>query len=197
MKKKAMLSFFTGICIAMSLMATLSNTEQALSGNIIRLHIRANSDSPQDQALKLKVRDKILKESSKLIEGAEDKREVYNIIGSNLDLLSACASEEIKKNGYSYSAEVTLGKSDFPTKAYGDIYLPAGTYEALIVNIGEASGKNWWCVMFPPLCFAEGSVYCEDETMKESLDINSYELVKGEKPKIKFKVYEIWQKLKK
>ncbi len=198
MKKKAIISLLTGVCIAISLMATFEKTEQSLSRNIIRLHIRANSDSAEDQALKLKVRDRILKESSGLLKGAKSKDEVYNIIGNNLDYLVQCAENEVYKNGYTYPVEVTLGKSVFPTKAYDDIYLPGGTYEALIVNIGNGAGYNWWCVIFPPMCFAEGTVDGNGEKMlKDSIDKNAYDMIKGEKPKIKFKTYELWQKIMK
>ncbi len=196
MKKKVTAALLAGICIGISFVATIKKTEQVLSNNIIRLHVRANSDSPEDQQLKLKVRDRILKESNVLLEEAKDQREVYNILGMNLDYLTDCARNEIEKRGYSYSVEVTLGKSEFPTKAYGDICLPAGTYEALVINIGSGKGHNWWCVVFPPMCFAEGTVSEEGgELLKENLNDSTYDMISQDKPKIKFKAYELWQKL--
>ena len=198
MKKKALISFLTGICIAVSVAAGFAETKRTLSQTIIRLHVRANSNSPKDQELKLKVRNRVLEECDVLLDGAKSREDVYNIIGSNLDSLAECAQKEVRCNGYNYPVNVTLGKSDFPAKAYGDIYLPGGTYEALVVNIGEAKGDNWWCVVFPQLCLADGTVSREGkEELEESLGSNTYDMVSDSKPKIKFKMYELWQDIMK
>lgn len=199
MKKKVIISVLTGFCIAISLMGTFRRTEEALSGAVVRLHVRANSDSAEDQSLKLKVRDRILKESGKLLAGVQNKSEAHIIIGRNLDHLRQCAQDEVLICGYDYPVEISFGKSDFPTKTYGDVCLPAGTYEALIVNIGNAKGHNWWCVMFPPLCFTEESgeelTADTEEIFKENMDKGTYDMISEGKPKIKFKLYEWWKKI--
>lgn len=131
--------------------STLLETSQGL----IRLHVLANSDSPEDQQLKLKVRDAILAYLSPQLEQAGSSDSARSIILNNKDKLVEIAQQVIKENGADYSAQLEMGMFDFPIKSYGDLILPAGKYEAVRILIGAAQGKNWWCVLFPPLCFID------------------------------------------
>lgn len=129
-------------------------TEQELSDKVVRLHVLANSDSEEDQALKLKVRDRLLAYVEPLLEGAADRREAEALLRGQLLELERIAREEMQANGYDYGAEVRLEDTVFPTREYDGFTLPAGKYLALRVIIGEGAGRNWWCVVFPPLCAA-------------------------------------------
>lgn len=198
--KKLVLAFFIGILCTVFITNYNQAVETALADSVIRLHVIANSDREHDQQLKLKVRDAIL-------ENFGDKLSTYDGIDisraeieKNLKQIEKTAKDVIEKTGYDYSVKASLGQSDFPTKTYGDVTLPAGTYEALKVEIGNADGKNWWCVMFPPLCFVDGSCVEmpaeSEEYLKSSLGGDTYEMItkSDEFPvEFKFKAYEIWQ----
>lgn len=121
-------------------------------GNVLRLHILANSDSEEDQALKLKVRDRILKETGNLFEGATDLNGAEKQAVENLKKVKSIAEDEIKKQGYQYPVEVELCNMFFNTRRYEKITMPAGRYDAVRITIGAAKGKNWWCVLYPPMC---------------------------------------------
>lgn len=141
-----------------------------LKGSVFRLHVIANSDSEEDQNLKYKVRDNLLKYMNDICSTCTTKAEAIEIAETHLDDFKQIAEETIKQEGYSYNVEVQIGEFDFPTKNYGDISLPAGIYDALKVNIGEAEGHNWWCVMFPPLCFVDISSGIIPEDSKKVLE---------------------------
>ncbi|MFR5267029.1 stage II sporulation protein R [Clostridium sp.] len=122
---------------------------------LIRFHVLANSNSEEDQTLKLKVRDKILEYVTPKLEKSKSIDESRTILKKEESNIIKIASEVIKNEGYNYDVKVTLGRTNFPEKTYGNITLPQGEYEAFRVLIGEAKGENWWCVMFPPLCFVD------------------------------------------
>lgn len=179
---------------------------ESFKENLIRFHVIANSDASFDQALKLKVRDKVLKEMSSKFE-TKDIKEAKEILTNNLDYIEEIAMEEIKKNGFNYPVKIALEEHDFPTKNYGSITLPAGNYQALRVVIGNGQGKNWWCVLFPPLCFIDVKNGLTDEKTKNELKtvlsedeysmINAAASQEGELPiKLKFKVVEILEESK-
>jgi stage II sporulation protein R len=121
----------------------------------IRFHVIANSDSPEDQALKLKVRDRLLERFGREFASVDSIEDGRRRIQGNIAEIEKIAMDEIKNQGQSYSVKVQFGNFSFPTRAYGQLVLPAGEYEALKVVIGKGSGANWWCVMFPPLCFVD------------------------------------------
>ena len=129
-------------------------TRDALSEKLIRLHTLANSDTAADQALKLKVRDRILREAASLTESARSRDEAIALLRERLPALADAASETVQASGYAYPVTLELREDDFPTRDYGAFALPAGRYLALRVIIGRGAGRNWWCVMFPPLCGA-------------------------------------------
>jgi len=124
---------------------------------VIRLHVIANSDSPEDQALKAKVRDQIFAHFAEAFSHIRTIKESRTFIKNHLKDIERVAAEEIARNHRNYPVKATLGSFHFPTKVYGDKVYPAGEYEALRVEIGKAEGANWWCVMFPPLCFVDVS----------------------------------------
>jgi len=152
------------------LVATYEETEPAAVNEydgIIRLHVIANSDSVDDQNLKLKVRDAVIEEVGRL-ESSKDIDESREWLASHLDDLEAAAEAVITENGCNYKASAELGVRWIPEKTYGDMYFPAGNYEALTITLGEGAGQNWWCVLFPPLC-----LITEDEEELAEMGIDS------------------------
>ena len=173
-----------------------------LSQSVFRLHVLANSDSKEDQELKLKVRDNLLDFMNEICSNCSTKEEAMKIANENKDKFQEIAENTIKENGFNYSVKININNFYFPTKSYGDISLPAGYYDALRVEIGEAKGQNWWCVMFPSLCFIDVSSGIVDKNAKENLEDNledeSYEIIsqnqKKSDVKFKFKIIEFFAK---
>lgn len=176
------------------------NREQSdLSGKVIRLHVIANSDSAEDQALKLQVRDAILSESEDWFAGCADANSAEAALEGRLDELSSMASRVVAEKGYSYPVKVTLEDNVwFPTRSYDDFSLPAGNYTALRLVIGEGEGQNWWCVVFPPLCLGAVSETVEYTASSAGLDSSDVSLMTGDSEGyiIKFKAIELWEELK-
>lgn len=168
---------------------------------LIRFHVIANSDSDKDQELKLKVRDKVIDYLQPKLAKSESIQESEKIIKSEYDNLKKISEDTIESNGYNYKVKVGIVYSNFPTKQYSNVVLPAGEYKALKIIIGEGQGRNWWCVMFPPLCFVDeekGMIDKNtDEKLKQILTEEEYKLVTQKsqndvsKVKIKFKVIEL------
>lgn len=133
---------------------TTANLPQAeWADQVVRLHVLANSDSEADQALKLQVRDAVLAEMPTLFTKANSQSEALQVVKQHLPQLERLAKRVVTKAGSTYTVKASVGLFDFPDRTYGDVTLPAGPYEALRLEIGEAKGANWWCVLFPPLCF--------------------------------------------
>ena len=174
-----------------------------LASNMIRLHVVANSNSTNDQILKLKVRDKVLDYTKVLLRDSVSIDDTQRIISQNLGNISNFIKKYMDENCINYNVKVRLGEFPFPTKAYGDVVLPAGYYQALKVLIGEAKGNNWWCVLFPPLCFVDATHgrITDDvkQKLKQDLTTEQYDIItKTNKTndipiKIKFKVVELYQ----
>ena len=130
-------------------------SKEGYKDEIIRFHIRANSDRDEDQELKLKIRDEILKEMGDKFKGTVDLDKSREIIVANMEAMKTITEDVIQREGEDYSVDITLGQDNFPTRKYGNLVYPAGDYETLLITLGEGSGQNWWCVMFPPLCFVD------------------------------------------
>ncbi len=182
---------------AISYVDAVSNN---IADSVFRLHVIANSDSKEDQELKLKVRDELLSYMNIISKDSTSKQEAMQIANEHKEEFTQIAEKVIKENGYNYTVNVQIGKADFPTKYYGDITLPAGTYDALKVQIGEAKGQNWWCVMFPPLCFVDVSTGIvpdnSKQELKQSLDNEEYDLISktdNNEISFKFKIVELFQ----
>lgn len=167
-----------------------TSIQSSLEKKLIRFHVIANSDNTEDQTLKLKVRDKVLEYISPKLKNSQSIEESRQIIQENDENIKKVAQDVVYKNGYKYTISTTLSKENFPVKTYGNITLPQGEYEAYRILIGSGSGQNWWCVMFPPLCFidiAKGEVSQKEteKTMKQVLTEKEYEAVDNSKPQEK------------
>ena len=138
--------------------------QQNLKNNLIRFHVRANSDSSFDQACKLKVRDAVISKVSQMMDKADTKEEAFDILKKQKDSIKNTAQEILKKEGVIQKVKVHFVQEKFPEKTYGQYTFPEGIYDALRIDLGEAKGHNWWCVLYPNMCF-QGSVY---EVMDES-----------------------------
>lgn len=195
--KTLLKAVFTGFILSFIITQTFFTAEcEEMPNNLLRLHILANSDSEEDQQLKLKVRDYILQEAGDMFEQADNKIEAVHITKTNLDRIIDKAQKYVNELGYSYEVKGEI-KEDmyFNTREYDDFTLPAGRYDALRITIGEGKGHNWWCVMFPPMCFsmAEG----DSNDLSEVLTDEQLEIAENQdKYEYKFKVVEIYNEIK-
>lgn len=170
-----------------------------IQNSVFRLHVIANSDSDEDQNLKYIVRDKVLEYINSISNSSMTKDEVIALANKNINEIQKIAENTIHENGYNYSVKLNIGNFSFPTKKYGDITFPAGFYDALKIEIGEAKGHNWWCVMFPPLCFVDvtsGIVPEESkQTIRDNLSEEEYKLLSENSGNMnfKFKIVEMFQ----
>ena len=185
------------IYISISAISYAQNISSDISNSVFRLHVLANSDSKEDQELKLKVRDTLLNYMNSICSNCKNKDSAISIVKENKEVFEKIARKTIENEGYNYSIKINIGYFNFPTKKYGDISLPAGFYDALRIEIGEAKGHNWWCVMFPPLCFVDASSGIVPEESKtllnDSLSDEEFALVSDNKNiniKFKFKLLE-------
>lgn len=175
-----------------------------ISNSVFRLHVIANSDEKEDQDLKYKVRDSVLEYMNSIVKDCSSKEEIIKLVEKHKQDFYNVAKKVIKENGYNYDVNIYIGKFDFPTKQYGDISFPAGNYDSLRIQIGKAKGKNWWCVMFPPLCFVDvtsGVVPDESkEIIKDSLTSEEYNIINNSNTradiKFKFSIIEAFEGLK-
>ena len=119
----------------------------------LRIHIRANSNDAVDQSVKYKVKERIVDFMTPALEGVKSKAEAMEILQRNTVAMKKVADDTLKQNGYNYTSRVSLRKEEFPARTYGDLTLESGVYDALIIELGSGEGDNWWCVVFPPLCF--------------------------------------------
>ena len=174
-----------------------SASEAALAGQVLRLHVIANSDSEADQARKLLVRDAVLSRASQLLDGADDRQSAEAALAPHLDELAQAGADALARTGNHDPVAVTLADQWFPTKEYDGFSLPAGQYRALRVTIGAGEGRNWWCVVFPPLCLgsvteesvetAAGGVLSEDQVSLITGQDGGYVL--------RFRIIEWWEEL--
>ncbi len=130
-----------------------TSVNQPQSADYLRIHIRANSNLDVDQDIKYNVKDSVVAALTPLLQGVESKEQAMSIVQNNLDYLEAVADKSLKAQGANYCSRARLVKEDFPTRHYGNLTLESGVYDALIIELGSGSGDNWWCVVFPPLCF--------------------------------------------
>lgn len=180
------------VCLMLSV-CQLHGTCESVREEVVRLHILANSDSAEDQALKLKVRDAILEASADWQEMAATPEEALALAESRLPQLQAIAEQTIAAEGYDYPVTARVCRTYFTTRQYDTVTLPAGMYDAVQIGIGEAEGQNWWCVMYPPLCVGAAT----DRKKATSLwNNNQKKLVEnGDRYVVKFKVVEWAQKV--
>jgi len=165
-------------CFGIQVSSHLLPVEMAYNTeSLIRLHVLAHSDLPSDQELKLQVRDAIIAQTSDLFAGITTKAEAWQQLNLHKDALRTVAQNIVEQSGQDYSVEIRLGKYDFPERTYRHLLVPAGEYQAMQVVIGEGKGKNWWCVLFPPLCFMEGAGTEEAIVRRKSNDTDQAQQV--------------------
>ena len=154
-----------------------NHLQESYAGEVVRFHVLANSDSETDQDLKLAVRNKVGVYVGDLLQGVESKEETLEVISAHLSEIEDVAEEEVKRQGRDYPVTAKIEQVDFPVKFYGPYHMPAGEYTSLQVRIGEAKGRNWWCVMYPNMCFAG----------------NTYEVVEGKEKKQMYQVFTVYE----
>lgn len=195
---------FLAIAVAYSVEAYAGLSE--INGKVIRLHVLANSDSLEDQQLKIKVRNKIITTFNEEFEDISTKSESSNIIIEKIHQIRCEAEEIVKEEGYNYDIDVYYGNYKFPRKMYEEIVFPEGYYDAVRIEIGKAQGSNWWCVMFPPLCFVDFGKNQEvpvfdietEKKLKEVLTLEEIDTIKTkrgiENITLKSKIFEFIEK---
>lgn len=194
------LSIMFLIYIFFSAYSYVSAISDNMYNSVFRLHVIANSDSDEDQNLKYIVRDNLINYMNEKTNTFTSKEDIIEYAQNHIEDLKNIAEMTVKDQGYNYPVTVEIGNFEFPTKTYGDISFPAGNYDALRVKIGNANGRNWWCVMFPPLCFVDVSTGIVPETSKEELKENlsdeNYNLVSQSDNydvKLKLKILELFE----
>lgn len=199
--KKVMLYLLAGIIMGVYVWTVVLGNDllqPSISSKILRFHVLANSDSEEDQAVKEEVRDAVGVYLQPLIEDAESLEETKQIIARNLGQVVETAKETLEKNGFDYEVSARITRTDFPEKTYGAYTFPKGEYEALQIIIGEGEGQNWWCVLYPNMCF-KGTVFevVEEEAgeaLKEVLNSWEYaDVFDSEKVQIRFKFLEYFR----
>lgn len=178
--------------IALSFARFEARCDQLRKG-VLRLHIIANSDSQADQALKLAVRDEILKNSTNVFKNCNSVDDAIVTAGNNIDAINKIANQVVKEKGFNYSANVSVSDQRFDTREYQNFTLPAGTYKSLVIRLGDAKGKNWWCVVFPCVCVPGAT----DSSLSDTVPQQAVNVAQNaQEYEIKFKTVEIYEKIK-
>ncbi len=190
--------FEAAVAVALVLSVILSVlsfaiTSDSIEKDVLRLHILANSDSAEDQSLKIKVRNSVIENESDIFDGVGNVTAAKEKVIRNYDRIKASAQKVIREEGYDYPVSVRIEKTYFPTRHYESFTLPAGYYEALRIVIGEGKGHNWWCVMYPPLCV--GSAAQVKKEYSKLPDREKKLITSNPRYDIRFKTYEIYKKL--
>ena len=193
------LIYFTCVALMISLFSAAFpvNGEIELYDSVVRLHVLANSDSDEDQALKLKVRDSILGVMEENMENCQTVDSAQKELEKNKSIMIEAAEKCIAENGYSYSVDIEFGEENYPERQYENVSLPAGKYYSVRVKIGEGEGKNWWCVLFPPLCLGSAVSNNDEELASVGLSPDEVKILTNSDDaeyEIKFKLLEFFQK---
>jgi len=191
-----LLSLMIGLAAALVWGTWSLRTQQALADKVVRLHVLANSDSEADQALKLQVRDTVLRRAEELLIPSDSRQEAEAALAAHLPELAELARETVMAEGYDYPVTAELADTVFPTRAYTDFRLPAGEYLALRVVIGDGGGQNWWCVVFPPLCAASTTDLAQTAMAAGMSEDDVALMTEEESYALKFKSVEIWEWLR-
>lgn len=193
---KLIYAFFVSLVLSVAVTAYSDSIQEDLQDNLIRLHIIANSDSVEDQAVKLRVRDAVLAQMHE-----ETQNKSRSKIINSLDEIEKTANRVLEENCLDYTASAVYGKFYFPKKEYRGMTLPAGEYYGVRIVLGNGNGHNWWCVMYPPLCVSENEAGLDEdarELLENSLNHETYDIVtkSDKKVVVKFKTVELVQELK-
>lgn len=190
---KIFVPLFLVFVFMFSYIAPFIETSENISDQVFRLHILANSDSAEDQQLKLKVRDEILKKGETVFAFSNSLEETIELCKNNIALFQQTAEQCLKDNGSDYDVKVYVDKEYFNTREYDEITLPSGIYNALKIEIGQGKGHNWWCVMFPAICLSSVT----DDELNKYLSEDEQKLVNSDsKYEVRFKIVEIYEKVK-
>ena len=182
------------ICAILLSFAKFESRCEELRNGVLRLHIVANSDSEADQNLKLAVRDEILKNSTQFFKECVNVDDAILAASNNIEDINFIANNVLRRNGFDYNANVYVGDKFFGTREYDDFTLPAGMYKSIIVDLGEAKGKNWWCVVFPCVCAPTAS----DVDLSDSVTIDAANVAKSAPEyQFRFKTIEFYERIKK
>lgn len=191
MTKKILTVLITLTLLITTLAVLPVHGESEIYSNVLRLHVIANSDSEDDQNLKLLVRDAVLAEAQILLCNVYDRTKAEETVMQNIEILRSVAEKTVLDNGYDYPVAIELGEEEYPTKNYESCSFPAGEYTSLRILIGEAAGQNWWCVLFPPLCLSAATD--ADAFASVGITDNQYQIItdsESTKYKIRFKILE-------
>ena len=196
MKQRILTLYVIGLLLSTAVLAALpTEAEGAIYNDVIRLHILANSDSAEDQAMKIAVRDALLLRFGERIGSYRDRAEAEAEITKLLSEMENTARQTLIEKGSSEAVTVSLSESTYDRRYYGSFTMPAGPYLSLEVRIGEGDGQNWWCVLFPPLCTetAYGEFVYDEDSLPVGLTPEEYRLITGESEgyRVKFKVLEV------
>ncbi len=183
------------ICMAVSMTAFDAQSKE-ISNKVVRLHILANSDSKEDQDLKLCVRDTVRDYCRGIYDDVKTKEEAEQILHQKLPEIISAAQKEVYRQGYNYPVKGEFVNMYFTNRVYNNITMPAGDYDAVRITIGSGNGHNWWCVMFPPICIGAAEAGSENQTeLSDVLNDNQINIIQNKKYEYKFKIYEIYQNL--
>ena len=191
-------ALMAGFALGLLWTVSLDAEQTALAQRVIRLHVVANSDSEADQALKLRVRDRVLEQAAALYQPEADVQQATAQIRSGLDGLAQIGRETVAELGFDYPVTAQVKEVWFPTKKYDGFALPAGKYTALQVVIGEGKGQNWWCVLFPPLCLGSVTEQMDKAEQVGHFDSGQVSLMTGGSGQyvIRFRAMELWEQVK-
>ena len=164
-----------------------------LPRDVVRLHVVANSNGAEDQAVKLLVRDAVLEEAARWYQGAGSMEEASSQLCTHLQSIAGAARQVLREQGMGYSATAQMTEMYFPTRDYGDFRLPAGRYRTLRVTLGEGAGKNWWCVVFPSLCLPAAT---QEEALLTLPEGERQVVEGGQEVQVKLKAVELWESLR-
>jgi stage II sporulation protein R len=188
------------LCLSLILTVLFSFTGldagcEDIPNHVLRLHVLANSNSEEDQALKLKVRDRILTVCAGMLDGVKSRSDAEQAVAAELPQIQSAAEDEIRRQGYQYPVRAELTNMYFTTRRYENVTLPAGEYDALRVTIGSGKGRNWWCVLFPALCLPAAEAPAE---LQDVLNRNEMQIVTGKNGgyEVKFKSVEMYEQLR-
>ncbi len=195
-EKAVLIGFVIAVLFSFISFTAFAGQCEEIPNEVFRLHVLANSDSEQDQALKLKVRDRLLLETSELFAGCQTKEQAMQVARENVAKLEQIAQQEIQRQGYDYSVKIGVENVFFNNRQYGGITMPAGRYDALQVVIGEGAGQNWWCVLFPAMCLPAAERRTGMPDLNDVLSQSQMQAVEGNQYEVKFKTVEIYESIK-
>lgn len=199
---KIIAAFAAALIMTIAVNSYSDAVQSDLQNGLIRLHIIADGDDEEAQTVKLKVRDAVLAEMSEKF-ACKDIEMSRQTIEENLGTIEEIADRTLRENGFTYTSRVEYGKFAFPQKSYGNVTLPAGDYYGVRVILGSGGGRNWWCVMYPPMCFAENSAgemdKESDKELRDNLCDETYDIITGSggEIEVKFKIVELVHGVKK